>query len=93
MTDRHETISLKCPECPTAIEISKNWTAGGINDYGGWVLQCNSCSARFPYHLGRDVRDSWVLKGATVIDQYDDELGDKQAVLSKHGLNEDRDRG
>lgn len=87
MTDRNAHVTTNCPECTAPIEISQNWTAGGMNDYGGWVLKCNACSNAFPFHLGRDIYDSSVIKGATVLDTYNDEVGDKEMVLARHGIS------
>ena len=80
------TISSECPVCNNAIEIDNRWTPGGVNDYGGYVLQCIACNHVFALHVGRDVNDSRVTGGAKKIDQYDDELGNKEQVLKKHGL-------
>jgi hypothetical protein len=66
--------------------IDQRWTAGGVNDYGGYVLQCDKCGKAYAYHLGRDVVDSRVLSGAKVIDNYDTEVGDEADVLKRHGL-------
>ena len=83
----HATISAKCSACNNSIEIDNRWTAGGINDYGGYILQCAKCDHIFALHVGRDINDSLVTTGAKIIDQYDDELGDKEEILKKHGLD------
>lgn len=88
MADRHAHLQSACPKCSSKIEAEQNWTAGGINDYGGWVLRCNSCGALFHLRLGRDINDSRVIHGATVVDAYDDELKNKDEILKKHGLSE-----
>lgn len=86
MTDRHEDVTLQCPDCSALIDISKNWTAGGINDYGGWVLKCITCSHVFHHRLGRDVNDSEV-NGATILDTYYDESENQDEVLKRYGLS------
>lgn len=75
MTNRQADVWFECPGCGAEIEILQRWTAGGVNDYGGWVLQCRTCSHKFTHHLGRDISDSFVTKGASVIEvRYDDEM-------------------
>lgn len=88
MTDRHAHLQTACPKCGSKIEAEQNWTAGGINDYGGWVLKCNSCGALFHIRLGRDINDSRVICGATVIDTYHDELRNRDEILRKHSVSE-----
>lgn len=68
------------------VVIERNWTKGGVNDSGGYVLQCEKCSNKFAFHLGKDIYDSRVLRGATVVDTYDDGLENKDEVLARHGL-------
>lgn len=86
MIDRHEDKTETCPGCGASIEISQNWTAGGINDYGGWVLQCVKCSHIFRLRLGRDIQDSSVRKGAMVLAVYCDSMDDESIVLKRFGL-------
>ena len=64
----------KCPGCDNDVVIERNWTPGGINDSGGYVLQCEKCNHIFAFHLGKDINDSRVLRGAKKLDTYDDEL-------------------
>lgn len=87
MSDRRSAVvSTKCDSCGNVIEIDQYWTAGGVNDYGGYVLQCKKCQHIFHLHLGRDIADSQVRKGAIVLDTYNDEVGNMQEILQKHGL-------
>jgi len=76
----------KCPGCDNDVVIERNWTPGGVNDSGGYVLQCEKCNHIFAFHLGKDINDSRVLRGAKKLDTYDDELGNKDTVLGKYGL-------
>jgi hypothetical protein len=76
----------KCPGCDNDVVIERNWTPGGVNDSGGYVLQCEKCDRIFAFHLGKDINDSRVLRGAKKLDTYDDELGNKDTVLGKYGL-------
>jgi len=80
------TVSGHCPHCSHRFSIAQRWTAGGTNDYGGYVLQCLKCNQVFAYHLGRDINDSTVTEGAKVLDSYDNELGNKDEVLARHRL-------
>jgi hypothetical protein len=70
-------------------EIKRVWQAN-MQVYGAdkvWrQLNRTSCDHIFPLHIGRDINDSRVTTGAKVIDQYDDELGNKEQVLKKHGF-------
>ena len=87
MADQHEDVFPAVPEVRAAIEISKNWTAGGVNDYGGFVLECASCQHVFHFRLGRDISDSRVVRGAKALETYDDEIpGDKDDVLRRFHL-------
>lgn len=87
MTDRQGTVRLGCPGCNAPIVIEQNWTAGGINDYGGYVLQCSSCKHTLHFRLGRDINDSRVVSGATVLATYDEAVdGEKESVLKQFDL-------
>jgi hypothetical protein len=76
----------KCPECDNDVVAERNWTPGGVNDSGGWVLQCAKCDHKFAFHLGQDINDSRVLSGATVLATYDRESGNRDEVLGRYGL-------
>ena len=86
MADESATVLGQCPSCGQEVEIDNRWTAGGVNDYGGYVLECSKCSTKYEFHLGRDINDSRVVSGAKVLGTYDDEVGDKAAVLKRYGL-------
>jgi hypothetical protein len=86
MDSRTAEVTTNCAKCENSIEIEKNWTAGGMNDYGGYVLRCLECDHVFEFPLGRDIMDSRVVKGAEILDTYDRELDNKADILKKHGL-------
>ncbi len=86
MPDRHLDLETNCPHCNGPIRISQNWTAGGINDYGGWVLRCQQCTQLFDYRVGRDIEASFVVSGATVVESYIEEF-DENKVRGRHGVN------
>ena len=79
----------RCNQCNNEIQINQRWTAGGINDRGGFVLQCSACNHIFEFHLGRDINDSGVKSGAKILARYDDGIeGDKIKVLKQFGLDQ-----
>lgn len=83
----HATQSLNCPSCSAPIEIAQTWTPGGINDYGGFVLQCGSCKHVFAFRMGRDINDSSVASGAKALGTWDEAVpGDREDVMKQHGL-------
>lgn len=86
MADERATQYGSCPNCGQQIIIDQLWTAGGVNDYGGYVLQCAKCKTVFAHQLGRDIMDSRVVSGATVLATYDDEVGNEADVLGRYGL-------
>lgn len=83
------TLTAPCPKqgCGNIVEIDQAWTPGGVNDYGGFILRCTTCSTVFPLPVGRDVNDSDVRAGAELLDRWDEEIeGDKERALRAHGL-------
>ena len=86
MANESATQYGKCPHCGQEVVIDQRWTAGGVNDYGGYVLQCDGCAKTYRYHLGRDIADSRVMSGAKIVDTYDREVGNEAEVMKRHGL-------
>ena len=82
-----EEVEITCG-CDNKILIDKVWERGGVNDKGGYVLKCNKCETVFDFPLGKDINSSRVRSGAKLLATYDDEIGDKAAVLKKFGLSE-----
>ncbi len=83
------TEVVKCPGCESNIKLSIGRYAGGMNDNGGWILQCKKCPTKFPYSAKNPNDLSRVLSGAKVLDSWDDEVeGNKQDILAKYGLQE-----
>lgn len=80
------TVITSCPQCKSKIEINRCWTPGGINDSGGFILKCSSCGYVFDKYIGKDINDSRVVSGATVLDTYDNEVGDHDIAKARHGL-------
>jgi hypothetical protein len=93
MTETAQILS-QCPYCAKGVIIEQNWTAGGVNDYGGWVLKCSKCEKPFDARVGRDIQMSRVVSGAAILESYDDEVsGDKDRVLNKYGLGQKPNQG
>jgi hypothetical protein len=47
---RSKTLTAKCPHCKTQIILEgvlEIWKAGGGNDYGDWLVECESCGNYF----------------------------------------------
>ncbi len=87
MQKNRAEVSGKCPHCANDWRISQVWTVGGINDRGGWIVECASCSEKFDLHVGKDVMDSLLLEGGKVVASYDDEIdGDRQSTHDKYGV-------
>ncbi|MCP2518457.1 hypothetical protein M5J07_26250 [Achromobacter mucicolens] len=82
----HRDEIAKCPNCRANINLKVGRFQGGMNDSGGWVLKCNACASLFPLKVKNPDDASSVLSGATVIDSWDDETGDRAYTLAKHGV-------
>jgi hypothetical protein len=82
----HRDEIAKCPSCGANIKLKVGRFPGGINDSGGWVLRCNACDSFFPLNVKNPDDASTVLSGATIIDSWDDEIENRELVLSKHGV-------
>lgn len=88
MTTEYATLSGQCGKCSQEFEIEQVWEAGGVNDYGGFILSCTQCGHVFDVEVGRDINMSSTTKGARVLERYDRDVeGDRERVLEKHGLN------
>ncbi|MFT3981186.1 MAG: hypothetical protein QM687_11995 [Ferruginibacter sp.] len=85
----HRTEVVKCPNpsCKVNIHLSIGKVPGGVNDSGGWILQCNTCGTKFPYSVKNPDDYSSVESGAKILDSWDNEIPDsKKEILEKHGL-------
>lgn len=88
MAEKSEEMVAQCPSCEQEIFIIQRWKTVGACAYGGYVLECDKCGARYTFHLGRDIKESRVLRGAKVLDSYDEDLNNKAEVLGRYGLTE-----
>lgn len=59
-----------------------------MNDSGGWVLKCAKCDQVFPLNVKNPDDASSVKSGATILDSWDNEIGNRAEILAAHG--EDR---
>ena len=69
MFTESETLFTKCPNCGNPIVIRKVWIPGGCNDYGSFLVECLKCKNRFEIYVGRDVDESSIESGATLIEK------------------------
>jgi hypothetical protein len=87
----YRTVVVKCPNtnCKANIKLSIGKVPGGVNDSGGWILECEKCHNTFPYPVKNPDDYSSVDHGATILDSWDNEIpGDKQDVIKKHNLED-----
>lgn len=82
----HRNEIVKCPKCGANINLSVGRFSGGVNDSGGWVLKCNTCSSLFPLDVMNPDDASSIRSGATIIDRWDDEINNRAHILSQHGV-------
>ncbi|MGN2375617.1 hypothetical protein ACTFAO_18290 [Sphingobacterium spiritivorum] len=86
----HRTEVVKCPNpsCKGNIQLSIGKVPGGVNDSGGWILQCDNCGTKFPYEVKNPDDYSSVKSGATILDSWDNDVPEsKIRVLKKHDLD------
>lgn len=87
MTETATQIN-RCAQCSAEIIIDCVWEPGGMNDYGGFIVQCQACDAVQEIDVGRDVYMSRVRRGAQLLDRYDRDVdGARERKRKKHGLD------
>ena len=87
---KYMTEVVKCPNktCKNNIHLSIGKVPGGVNDYGGWILECESCKTKFPYNVKNPDDYSSVKNGAKIIGSWDKDVPDSKAQAFKnHGLD------
>lgn len=82
----HRDEIAKCPNCGANINLKVGRYRGGVNDSGGWILNCHACASLFPLEVKNPDDASSVLSGATVIDSWDDEINNRAYTFAKHGV-------
>ena len=60
-----------CNKCGNEIRIRRVWHPGGANDYGSLIVRCDKCGEICEINIGRDVYESDVLSGATLLERKD----------------------
>lgn len=53
---------------------------GGVNDYGWWIIKCDKCQTVFDAYIGRDVNDSSLTSGGTILEKLDKEIYSEEEV-------------
>lgn len=85
----YKTVIVKCPNttCQTNIQLSIGKVPFGINDSGGWILECEECRTKFPYKVKNPDDYSSVQSGAKILGSWDNEVPDSKAeILKKYNL-------
>lgn len=84
-----DLCKARCPKCQHLISISVGRFRGGINDRGGWIVQCGSCQTTFPYHVINPDDASRILDGGKVLASWDDDVpGNYDDTLAQYGLKD-----
>jgi len=76
------------PDCGQRIRVSIGRWPGGINDRGGFVVECGKCHKKSHIAVSNPNGASSVMSGGRVVATWDDDMGDKDDVLAAHGLTE-----
>lgn len=85
----YSTVLVKCPNtgCQANIQLSIGKVPAGVNDRGGWILECENCKTKFPYPVKNPDDYSSVDFGARILNSWDDEIaGNKEEKLKEYGL-------
>ena len=72
--------------CVQAIHVSNGRWPGGINDSGGFVIECANCGNRSYIRVSNPNDASSVTSGGRVVAKWDDEIDELDDVLRSHGL-------
>ena len=81
MTDRADVYG-RCPRCGSDIIVQQVCERGGVNDSGGYIVECANCQKRFALDVGRGIQLSRLGRGGQFFDVYDDEIvGQKDEEL------------
>lgn len=72
--------------CDQAIHVSIGRFAGGVNDQGGLVIQCDKCQQKSFISVSNPNDASSVKNGGRVVATWDDDSVDRDTFLAAHGL-------
>lgn len=74
------------PGCGQRINVSVGRFPGGVNDRGGFVVECASCRKKSHIAVANPDDASSVQSGGRVVDRWDDDIdGQRDRVLAAHG--------
>lgn len=77
------------PGCGQKIRVCNGRFPGGINDRGGFVIECTACHEKSHIRVSNPTDASYVESGGKVVGTWDDEIeGDMDKMLAKHGVSE-----
>lgn len=77
------------PDCGQRINVSIGRFPGGVNDRGGFVIECANCRKMSHIAVANPDDASSVQSGGRVVDRWDDDIdGDRESVLAVHGQTE-----
>nr|WP_321440568.1 hypothetical protein [uncultured Hyphomonas sp.] len=84
----HRMLAAICtkPGCDQAIHISIGRYTGGVNDRGGFVIQCDKCQHRSYIAVLNPDDASSVARGGRVVATWDEGIQDRGAFLKAQGL-------
>ena len=76
MNVKHQTKIAICPnkKCATPIKISEGRYMGGINDKGGFVIECEKCKKIFPFNVQNPYDLARVVENGKELDKWYDEM-------------------
>jgi hypothetical protein len=74
------TTSCKNPKCKNELRIRIVEDAKKKNYYGWWIVRCNRCKEIFDINVGKDVYDSLLISGGTILQRLDTEKTDETQV-------------
>jgi len=78
-----ESLFFGCPECDGKFEADIVVHRGGVNDYGWWIVACDACGEIFSTWIGRDVRDSNLVKGGRILEIMDRDVHIEEEVEAR----------
>lgn len=83
----NETTITRCSHCGNELRILSSYEPGGVNDYGGVIVDCFACSTMNDVYIGRDYTTARVIAGGRHVGAYDRDVdGDRNLTRKRHGL-------
>lgn len=88
METSHRIVAAICPKsgCEQAIHVSIGRWPGGLNDKGGFVIECANCGSKSYIRVSNPDDASSVTSGGRVVATWDDDVDQLNDVLQSHGL-------